>query len=218
MSDTKRRLIAALMDCSGSMVTTKADAEGGLRAFLDEQKAADLALASEGVPNETHVVLGEFNGEYRKVYGPVELAEAPEYTLSPGGSTSLYDAILALVKEIELGQSWMLHKASYGEAVTLMVFSDGEENTSKATAEEVRKVISAKQEEGWQILFVGSNQDAVLEGGKIGISQDRSITYAAANSMATLRSVGANVAHSYMANTSVSFTDADRATAMGNPQ
>lgn len=206
----KRRKIGILVDRSGSMQSIRKDTEGGLTAFLDQQKEADWKLAAEGTTNETHVYLAQFDDEYERVYGPVPLFEHPVYELVPRGGTALYDALMRMIEDIELGKSWMLHKADHDD-VTIMVFTDGGENAStKTTAAALKAKIEEKQAQGWTILFVGSNQDAVLEGAKIGICRDHAITYSTENAASALRSVGASVSMSYVSGTSVAFTDAQR--------
>jgi predicted metal-dependent peptidase len=54
-----RRLIAIVLDRSGSMQAVRNDTEGGLRAFLAEQ--AD-------VPAKTRVTLTQFDNEYEVIY------------------------------------------------------------------------------------------------------------------------------------------------------
>lgn len=212
----RRRKLGILVDRSGSMKKIQRDVEGGLASFLDQQKEADWKLAAEGTPNETHVYLAQFDNSYERGYGPLPLFEHPEYELVPRGGTALYDAIMRMIDDIELGKSWMLHKAAHDD-ITVVIFTDGGENASvqyareNGGAEKVKARIEAKKAEGWTFLFIGSNQDAVLEGSKIGICREHAITYGDANAAAVLRSVGASVAMSYTTNTSVAFTDAQRA-------
>lgn len=206
----KRRMLAILVDRSGSVQTIKRDLEGGLVAFLDQQKDADWKLAAQGTPNETHVYLAQFDDTYERVYGPVTLFEHPVYELVPRGGTALYDSIMRMIEDIELGKSWMLHKADHDD-VTVLILTDGQENASvKTTSAALKAKIEAKQADGWTFLFVGANQDAVLEGSKIGICREHSITYTNATSGLVMRNVGESVAMSYLSGTSVAFTDEQR--------
>ncbi len=46
-----------------------------------------------------------------------------------------------------------------------MIITDGHENASTDfSGEQISKLLEAKQEEGWTILFLGANQDAFATG------------------------------------------------------
>ncbi|MDD7219162.1 MAG: hypothetical protein PUI16_04120, partial [Clostridia bacterium] len=59
-----------------------------------------------------------------------------------------------------------------------VITTDGLETSSKNyTYEQIRKMISAKKECGWEFLFPGANIDAEKEAEKIGIAHKLSVTY-----------------------------------------
>ncbi|KKM82861.1 hypothetical protein LCGC14_1315140, partial [marine sediment metagenome] len=76
--------IICIIDRSGSMMSIKSDAEGGINQFLTEQK---------DVPGEANLTLVEFDFEHNKIHDQVNLKSVDKYILSPRGCTALLDAI-----------------------------------------------------------------------------------------------------------------------------
>jgi len=59
------------------------------------------------------------------------------------------------------------------------VLTDGKENASETPKGAVSGRIETRQEaDGWEFLFIGANQDAVLTAEEMGIEKDRSLTMA----------------------------------------
>jgi hypothetical protein len=61
----------------------------------------------------------------------------------------------------------------------MVVATDGEENSSVQTKlATVKEMIESKQEhEQWEMVFLGANQDAVMEGTNLGFRADSSMTF-----------------------------------------
>lgn len=84
------------------------------------------------------------------------------------GSTKLYDAILQAVQA---------EMATPSELVTIVVVTDGVDTSSTATLAQVRAAVAQFQRtENWRLLFMGSNQDAVLAAQTMGIPVGRALT------------------------------------------
>lgn len=62
-----------------------------------------------------------------------------------------------------------------------MVATDGLENASReSTARDVKAVLDKQQGTyGWDYVFLGANQDAVLTGSELGFRAESSLTYGA---------------------------------------
>lgn len=93
------------------------------------------------------------------------------------GCTALLDAVGAAIEKIDNVQKHLpeAHKAG---KVIFVITTDGLENSSENfTYEQIRRMISAKKECGWEFLFLGANIDAGKEAEKIGIARNRSVTY-----------------------------------------
>ena len=66
----------------------------------------------------------------------------------------------------------------FQEKTLFIITTDGLENASHYYGyEQVKRMIQARQEEGWEFLFLGANIDAPAEAARIGIPSDRAETY-----------------------------------------
>ena len=165
--------IVVIMDKSGSMLHVKSDAIGGFNSFLAEQQAE---------PGEADLTLVLFDTTY--TIGPAApLSEAKPQTgdlYRPGGNTALLDAIGRAVTDT--GERLAaLPEEERPNKVIVVIITDGEENSSREyTVAQVKEMIQHQQEKySWQFLFLGANQDAFAEAGKLGIPQGTAMDFAA---------------------------------------
>jgi len=154
--------IIVVLDRSGSMSSIKDDIEGGLRTFVEEQKANGL---------DTRFSLYQFDEFYEPVVECKPMSEVGDFKLMPRGSTALWDAIGRTINAV--GQR--LSNTPEGDRpakVVLLILTDGAENASKEFGSaKIREMIEhQKSKYQWQVLFMGSNQDAALTGRSIGLS------------------------------------------------
>lgn len=200
--------IAIVLDRSGSMSSIKADTIGGFNEFLKGQKA---------VPGQATLTLAQFDHEYDVLFDMADLQSVPELTdeaFIPRGNTALWDAIgRTIVSEGEKLKA--LPEDERPEKVIFVIVTDGEENSSQEYKDS--SAIHAQIEHqrdvyGWEFIFLGANQDAVVTARRLGIQAQHSLTYAA-NAMGVngaYASVSQNIANYRMgAVRSASFTAAD---------
>ncbi|TCK01174.1 vWA domain-containing protein [Nocardia alba] len=170
MTDSDRTLIAVLLDRSGSMQTIKADTEGGLAAYFEQQRS---------VPKKIEVTLAQFDTTYDVVYANVPLAQVPAPSLQPRGGTALYDALGKLVTSVgsELAERPEHERPG---TVIVVVLTDGHENSSREwTHAAVKSLITQQQDVyNWTFVFLGANMDAVEVGSNLGFDPGSAITYA----------------------------------------
>lgn len=176
MTDSNHTLIAALLDRSGSMQSIRTDTEGGYRSFLEEQRK---------FPGKLKVTLAQFDHEYEIVYPVTDVADVPEFHLSPRGSTALLDAVGRFVTEVGEKLAALPEEERPGTVIAV-IMTDGGENASKEwTGKQVRELVQHQQDEwNWKFVFLGANLDAVQMGADLGIARGSSLTYAA-NAMGT---------------------------------
>lgn len=169
MTDSGYTAIAVLMDRSGSMQSVKTDAEGALRAYIEEQRK---------LPGRCTIRVSDFDQEYRTVYASTPIADAPEYELMPRGMTALLDGIGRLVTEFGEELAALPEDERPG-TVVVVIQTDGLENASKEwTRERVFGVVTQQREAyGWDFLFLGAGQDAIATGASLGVPAASSITY-----------------------------------------
>lgn len=155
--------IFVLVDRSGSMQNIAQEAEGSIRAFLEEQAVQ---------PGKLTVTLAEFDSTYDvpMAFGEDPFVELDDWTLKPRGMTALNDAIARVVNDTSKTIEAMT-VANKPDKVVGVIVTDGLENTSKKwTAEDVKELVTAQtSQHGWQFIYLAANQDAILEGQARGI-------------------------------------------------
>jgi Mg-chelatase subunit ChlD len=207
MPDPNLRHIVVVLDRSGSMHAVKSDTEGGLVAFLEAQKE---------IAGDTRVSLYQFSTLYEPVYENLALADVPAHRLEPRGNTALLDAIGRTINAVKAQIKVMDTEERPGEVV-LVILTDGAENSSREfTLPEVKKLIEKRRAKGWQVVFLGADQDAITVAAGMGIGRETSLAYTArmtGKSMSTVARMMARGSESGK----YEFTDAERKAARGDP-
>jgi len=162
--------VTFVLDSSGSMNKIEEDTKGGFNSLLEEQQNED---------GEATITLYEFNDHVERLFQaePVEgVPQLSDENYSPGGRTALYDAMAMAIRNT--GQRIAIPNGqSRPDHVLVVVLTDGKENASETTHGTVKELIELRQEEDdWEFLFIGANQDAVLTAEEMGMEKDRALT------------------------------------------
>ena len=165
--------IVVLGDRSGSMRGKVSDAVGGINASFDE--------ARKGLNEDDQVLVSVkiFDHEEKLLMRRQNLREVADLKVEdfvPRGSTALYDAMgntLTYFMELKL-----MDPHSYDSCV-IYVATDGLENASRnfSTVRLQELIKNGKEKYNIDVLYLGANQDAIIEAGKIGIGPDNAINY-----------------------------------------
>jgi Mg-chelatase subunit ChlD len=164
-------LLVLVVDRSGSMETICSDMEGGIKHLIQEQATG---------PGDCVVTLAQFDTEYELVFEALPAAEVTGYHLVPRGSTALLDAIGRTIGQV---RSWLdsMPAQHRPDQVVFAVVTDGLENSSREwTRDQVTAAVKDRSNAGWQFSFLGANQDAIKEGGDLGVDATRAMTYSPA--------------------------------------
>ena len=169
MTDADTTLIAALLDRSGSMATSKESTEDGWRELIEEQRRG---------PGRCQVTLAQFDTAYELVYPATDIADVPEFVLEPRGMTALLDATATFINAVGESLAALSEDQRPGNVIC-MIMTDGMENSSLEWSwEAVRRLIDRQRDEwNWTFLFIGANIDAVEVGRRIGVPETTSLTY-----------------------------------------
>ena len=108
------------------------------------------------------------------------ITAVPDYTLVPQGGTALLDAIGFALTEEGAKLSAMLEEYRPGKVIVVIV-TDGQENSSREYKRQaVKDMITTQQDKyGWQVTYIGANQDSFAEAGGLGIPLNSTLDYAA---------------------------------------
>ena len=179
--------ITVLLDRSGSMESIKADTIGGFNEFLKSQKDE---------PGEATFTLVQFDtGGYDRVIDAKPIAEAKPLTgdtFEPRGGTPLLDSMARSIRETGERLKALPNHAR-PEKVIFVIVTDGEENQSREfSREQVMAMVTHQRDVyKWEFIYLGANQDAINEAGKLGISLDMAATYTGNNTRKAYRAVAA---------------------------
>lgn len=199
--------VVAIIDRSGSMSGKEADTVGGINSTLDiirqDLKPDERVNVSIKLfDHEEHLLIRSLN---IKDVRPLELRQ-----FVPRGQTALYDAIGS---SLTYFMEKKLHEPNSYTKCLIYVATDGCENCSKQfNAQTLKKLITSAQESyNIELMYLGANQDAILEASKIGIEEGHAINYSETKDecQAVYRSLG-NVVNRQRSSAPTAFTQVER--------
>jgi uncharacterized protein YegL len=163
-------LVTFLLDKSSSMsICLDATIEGfnGYLATLQAEADADIDF--------TFLQFDTFSLDKVCVAMPVrDVRKLSRETYQPRGGTPLIDAAVKTIRAVEAS----LSSRSDKPRVVVCIQTDGEENSSRDhTWEELRTLIAAKTEQGWEFNFLGAGIDAYSQGARMGIAAMNTMSY-----------------------------------------
>lgn len=189
------------------MEKIEADTKGGFNTLLREQRDEEEGTAL--------VTLYDFNTDVEQVYGARPIDDAPELTdenYTPSGRTALHDALTMAIKQTGRRVS-QLPDRDEPDHVMVVTLTDGKENASETPQETVRELVELKQEEeDWEFLFIGANQDAALTAERMGMDKDRSLEmdHSGEGTREAYRSTSDRISEARQRGRSKGYTDEDR--------
>jgi len=164
--------VAAVIDRSGSMRGKEEDTIGGINATIDELKKNNepntkINFSVKFFDHEEYMLLRRTPLENIR---PLKIGD-----LQPRGQTALLDAMgSTLTYFIHLK---MTEPDSFNSCI-IYVATDGMENASKRyTTSSIKNIIAEAKKYNIDLLYLGANQDAILEAEKFGLDAGRAINY-----------------------------------------
>jgi uncharacterized protein YegL len=176
-SKTKTVLhVGLLLDESGSMTGMEPAVIGGVNEFVEK-------LRAEEAETRVSATLGCFDRHahdpvVRYAYAGIPLEEVDvlgSEFYRPRGATPLNDAVLGTIRKIDEAKE-------DGDRAILVILTDGLENASETSSRYVGKLISDKEAEGWEFIYLGANQDSWADSGQIAVqARGRKFDYEASS-------------------------------------
>lgn len=169
--------ISIVADASGSMEHLHETVIKGLNDFVAEQATAD---------NEAKVTIVQFpslkgDDGIQTILPKSDVKTARKITAEDyviNGMTPLYDAIGAVIEKADRRIAKRAAKGKDAESQVVVIFTDGGENASrKFTKEAVFELIAERKAQGWVFVFLGANQDAFEEGGRVGFAAGNTMNF-----------------------------------------
>jgi len=129
--------------------------------------------------DNTSIFVARFSDDYEifiknKKKNDIKIKETD---ITPDGLTALYDGIKFICNDISESCG---KDSENNKETTVIILTDGAENSSQfASISDVREILTEKQKLGWNFVFLGANQDAIITGKNLGINQSSCCTYSA---------------------------------------
>lgn len=142
--------------------------------FISDQK-------KEHGREKVKFTLVTFNNQTETMIPTRDVHDVPDLThetFKPQGNTALYDAMAETIDN--LGKELSLMKESdRPKSVVFVVLTDGEENASRKVSKDdvFNRVTHQQTKYSWEFIYLGANQDAIKEAGKMGIVPECSLSY-----------------------------------------
>ena len=143
--------VSLILDESGSMGSCKQETINGFNEYIQSLRKQNVKFA-----------LTKFSDDCKIVYNAKDIKDVKELNevdYQPNGMTALYDAI---------GNTISMVKSE--DKVLIVILTDGDENASEEYKKEtIAKLIEEKEKKGWTFVYLGANQDAMLNAEKFGL-------------------------------------------------
>ena len=197
--------IVAIIDRSGSMSGKESDTIGGINTTIQE-------LKNNKNDDTIKFSLKFFDNKEELKFRSVNIDDIEPLhvtDLKPRGQTALYDAMGNTIS------FFMEKKLTNPESFTsciIYVATDGFENASRIyNCETIRNLISNAKEYNIEILYLGANQDAILEAQKFGLDSSHALNYSEnKQNVENAYRCLANVSTRSRSGESIEFTQAER--------
>jgi uncharacterized protein YegL len=165
--------VVAIIDRSGSMAGKVEDSVGGFNSTLE------VLRKEQTDDSNINVSVKLFDHEEQMLIRSIPLVEVrplESHQFVPRGQTALLDAMgntLTYFMEKKL-----MNPDAY-DCCTIYVVTDGFENCSKTfTRQRIKEMIqTADNTYNIKVIYLGANQDAILEAGNLGINAGQAINY-----------------------------------------
>lgn len=166
-------LIVKIIDASSSMAKRELEVIDAVNQSLKKHREA---------PGEALVSIYQFADETTNIVDFKNVNDVVDFKYHCCGMTALHDAMGYVIESVGKKLAAM-PESERPEQVQVMVITDGGENASrKYTSAKVSEMVRHQTDKySWIFTYVGSNQDAIMMGGSLGISAQYCANYTDAN-------------------------------------
>ena len=160
-----------ILDRSGSMHGLEKDTVEGFNAMIERQHEAE---------GEAVVTTVLFDDRYEILHDRENIKEIMPMTERQyfvRGCTALLDALGNTIVKVENTRKFQSEK-DRAEKIIFVVTTDGYENASREYSHQmVSRMVEERKKEGWEFIFMGAYMDAVKEAARMGIDEERAVTF-----------------------------------------
>jgi hypothetical protein len=144
-----------ILDETGSMMSLGNEPAESVKTFVDVQR-------TNGIP--IRFSLTKFNLYITPVYSDVAITDpvCDHTPYHPSGMTAAYDAVRYVILTSE-------------KPLAIVFVTDGQDNSSHTTHDQIRALIQRAKDCGWTFEFVGCNLEAMEESQRMGMPTTQSL-------------------------------------------
>ncbi len=173
--------VVFVLDDSGSMQSCRQQTINGFNEFLAGQKESEIP---------TYVSLYKFDGHRTiEMYSHVPVSLVKDLnteTYNPQGGTNLLDAMGDVMIEINT-QLAAVGKAENRDSITIVILTDGEENSSREFSNpDIKEMVEKSGAKNWGFFFLGANIDAFSVSATLGFNHMNTLQYSTREMGATM--------------------------------
>ena len=197
--------VVAIIDRSGSMSGKESDTIGGINSTIEQLKSDKnneiIKFSIKFFDHQEYMKIRSLDIENVR---PLNVKD-----LLPRGQTALLDA---MGNTISFFINKKICEPSSFDSCIIYIATDGFENCSKKfTHENIRNLIEQAKNYSIEILYLGANQDAILEASKFGLDAKQAMNYSenTENVESAYRSA-ARAAKRYRFGDSIEFLEPER--------
>lgn len=162
----KRVLNLIILDESGSMRGLEKASVDGVNETIQTIKGSYEQLPEQEQLLTFITFSSRGDSDYRTQFNLLPISKVDEFNYAsylPNGGTPLYDTMGKALTDLE-------KEAIDSDIVLVTIITDGYENSSREyNQESIKELIARLDEKDWVFTYIGANQDAILEAGKMGI-------------------------------------------------
>lgn len=163
--------VVAIIDRSGSMSGKESDTIGGINSTIEELKRNKgneiIKFSVKFFDHQEYIKLRSLD------INNVRSLKIED--LIPRGQTALLDAIGSTISYFIIKK--ICEPNSYNSCI-IYVATDGLENCSKKfTNNKIKNLIQEAKKYSIEILYIGANQDAILEASRFGLNEEQAMNY-----------------------------------------
>lgn len=175
--------IRMVLDRSGSMNLRIKDTIDSINAFIQDQKDNKIfGVLTLSTFDTISIDVPIYRQEIEK------LQELDYDFLKPRAGTPLLDAIGIAIHDLEN------NPVKEDEKKVLVIVTDGYENSSREyNPDTIRDLIRTKTEEGWLIVYLGADHDAIIQSRRYGFEYEKSLHYTKEDSRDAFKSVSRTI-------------------------
>lgn len=156
-----------VLDRSGSMAEPAEPGSTVTKAAVATKGVRDFNASQRKLPGKSTFSVYQF--DTTSVDKLASFAENCTWDCSPRAGTPLRDALGRAITE-EAGDIGNIPKGKQPERVYVIVATDGKENSSREySSATLKALVKAKQDAGWEFVYIGADLDAFAEGASLGV-------------------------------------------------